>query len=194
MKPKKPRKITAPRKPPSQIKISRYLKTSITPALVKEICHIVEAGNFPDVAAAYFGVSPHQFSSWLSQGRKLLRRYSAGERISLKEEPYILLIMGLQKATAKAEIDGISTINSHSESDWKAAAWKLARLAPERWGESTEVNVNAKIESTTETTHKITIADLDLPPEALREALLRIRNKSLPEEPKTVPLLSSETV
>ena len=39
-----------------------------------------------------------------------------------------------RRSSARAKVDDLATIKAAAPTDWKAAAWRLERRAPKRWG------------------------------------------------------------
>ena len=73
-----------------------------------------------DVAARFAGISPRTLHRWLRLGRK--------------KGPYRAFRRAVYRALAQAEIRDVLVINKAGPKDWRAAAWKLERRWPERWG------------------------------------------------------------
>ncbi len=99
--------------------------TKLTPEVIKRIASALKAGAYPENAAAWAGVKPSTLRSWLYAAAqpgcksKILREFSAA----------------LDKALSEAELSDIGVITRAAQSgDWKAAAWRLERRFPKRWG------------------------------------------------------------
>lgn len=73
------------------------------------------------VAAEAAGIDATTLRRWLERGR-------AGQR------PYNLLLIDAEKAIAEAELRAAHRIATSRR--WQAAAWRLERQHPERWGRS----------------------------------------------------------
>ena len=51
----------------------------------------------------------------------------------------------LHAAQAEAEIDLVETLNEAASRDWKAAAWKLERKYPDRYGPRLEARIESQV-------------------------------------------------
>lgn len=114
-----------------------HLPVEVTPELTQTICETVRRGNFLDTAGALVGISRSTLGTWLRRGA----REETGE--------YAEFTRAVRLAQAEAEAEGVSAIQAAARSDWKAVAWLLARLAPERWGDRAKVELSGEIEHTT---------------------------------------------
>jgi hypothetical protein len=62
------------------------------------------------------------------------------------KKPYAAFSAAVEKALAEAESRDLATILKASAKNWTAAAWRLERRYPERYGRFDRVKVDAKIE------------------------------------------------
>lgn len=104
---------------------SAHLGRSGRPTVLDErvqdvVVQALSAGNVPEVAARYAGVSRVSFYAWL-------RRAESGE------QPYADFAVAVEGARAAGEVRNVTQIAKAAAKDWKAAAWLLERTAPERW-------------------------------------------------------------
>ncbi len=104
--------------------------TKLTPQLQAKICDAIRVGCYVETAAAYCGISKDTFYRWLRQGAKA------------KSGIYKDFSDAVEKAMADAEFRDVMIISNAATSDWKAAAWKLERRAPERWGRRDRVSAD----------------------------------------------------
>ena len=85
------------------------------PEIVEKLLRLISAGNYIETAAAGVGVSRDTLYRWMK------------ERPEFREQ--------VQEATAKAEAIDLQRISIAAQSGiWQAAAWRLERRFPERWG------------------------------------------------------------
>lgn len=117
--------------------LAAHVQVDVTPELTETICETVRRGNFLDTAGALVGISRSTLGTWLRRGA----REEAG--------PYAEFTRAVRLAQAEAEAEGVSAIQTAARSDWKAVAWLLARLAPDRWGDRAKVELTGEIEHTT---------------------------------------------
>lgn len=102
--------------------------TKLTPELQKKIIDAIRAGNYMETAAAYAGISKDTFFRWLRKGARA------------KSGIYKEFHDAVEKALAEAEVRDVMIIANAATSDWKAAAWRLERKFPDRWGRKESVN------------------------------------------------------
>ena len=49
-----------------------------------------------------------------------------------------------RRSSARAKVDDLATIKAAAPTDWKAAAWRLERRAPKRWGYKQRVELTGE--------------------------------------------------
>lgn len=100
-------------------------KTKLTPEVQDRIVAALRAGNYQETAAAYAGISAKTFYEWLNRG----------ESDEPKEEAFRNFREAVEKAKADAEVRDIALIDKAAhDGSWQAAAWKLERKFPQKWG------------------------------------------------------------
>ena len=93
-----------------------------TPETVARIVEALEQGATYEAAAAHAGISYETFNAW---------------RKGFPEFPE-----AVKKAEAKAELHWLEQIETAAaEGAWQAAAWRLERRYPARWGRRERVDV-----------------------------------------------------
>jgi transposase len=121
-----------PSTPPA---IGRPIK--LTPELQRQIVMAVESGNYIETAAAYAGVDKTTVYDWMRRGAR-------GDR-----PEFVAFSHAMQKALAASEMRDLDIIGNAAHENWQAAAWRLERKFPERWGRkdrmSIQADVNAKV-------------------------------------------------
>jgi hypothetical protein len=104
----------------------------VTPALShahRERLFALLRGGVPvDTAARLTGVTPATVDIWRARSRAGQRGYKTFED-------------GLLEAIAEGEAVLLARISDAGRGNWRAAAWLLERLAPERYGPPTPVEV-----------------------------------------------------
>ena len=97
--------------------------TKLTPEVQERIVQALRAGNYQETAAAYAGIGESTFYEWMERGR---------------DEPgsvYSEFVEAVTKAKADAEVRDVALIDkAATDGSWQAAAWKLERKFPHRWG------------------------------------------------------------
>ena len=121
--------------------------TKLTPEKQEEIVKYLRAGNYVETAAAYAGLSKASVYNWMRRGRREIERVEDDPRRKIREEeqPYVDFLYAVEKAQARAEITSVALINRASETQWQAAAWRLERKHPDRWGRKTVPDEEQKL-------------------------------------------------
>jgi transposase len=122
--------------------------TKLDPEIIARIVNALGAGNYLETAAAFAGISKQTLYRWLRRG--------ARSRSGLHRE----FVDAVEKALAQAEVRDVATIARAAsgydvvktidvtggdgknrtttertrEFAWQAAAWRLERKHPDRWG------------------------------------------------------------
>jgi hypothetical protein len=98
-------------------------QTKLTPEVQDRIVAALRAGNYQETAAAYAGISRTAFFDWLERGR------------NEPESIYAVFLDAVEKAKADAEVRDVALIDKAAhDGSWQAAAWKLERKFPQKWG------------------------------------------------------------
>jgi hypothetical protein len=111
-----------------------------TDEIQEKICNALRAGNYIEAAAPYAGISKDTFYKWLRHGAEAKRKTPK----AIIHQPFIKLADAVEKAMAEAEVRDVATIAKASSSQWQAAAWKLERKYPSRWGRKDRHEVTGK--------------------------------------------------
>lgn len=108
----------------------------LTPELQEELVKVIRAGNYIETACAYVGINKTTFYDWLKRGAREKERLAKNPNARPKksEQPFVELSNAVEKALAQAEIRDVAIIGKAAEENWQAAAWRLERKFPERWG------------------------------------------------------------
>lgn len=106
----------------------RILK--LTPALIEKIVGYLRAGAYIETAAAAAGISKQTLYNWL--------RRAADE--NERDPIFAKFAAAVEEAQALAEVRDIALIGKAAETQWQAAAWRLERKSPERWGRKVELS------------------------------------------------------
>ena len=100
-------------------------KTKLTPEVQDRIVVALRAGNYQETAALYAGISAKTFYEWLNRG----------ESDDPKEAAFRNFREAVEKAKADAEVRDVALIDKAAhDGSWQAAAWKLERKFPQKWG------------------------------------------------------------
>lgn len=123
----------------------------LTPELQKKVTDMIAAGNYVETAASYAGVSKTTLYDWLKKGARS------------KTGIYRIFSNAVEKSLAESEIRDVLTIGTAAKINWQAAAWRLERKAPAKWGRKTNFEINPMDE------HRIKIDEARL--EIMKEEL-----------------------
>jgi transposase len=97
--------------------------SKFAPPVCQKIVDVIRAGNFVQTAAEYAGVDRSTVYDWVRRGER--------ER----QGPYREFAEQVRKALADAEVRDLAIISKAAgEGQWQAAAWRLERKFPERYG------------------------------------------------------------
>lgn len=121
-----------------------------------KIVTAVRAGNYIETAAAYAGVNKSTLYDWLKRGAREKDRLAANPRarVRKKELPFVEFSNAVEKALADAEVRDVSLIAQAADEYWQAAAWRLERKFPDRWGKRVDVKQDVKQEVHGQVTHR----------------------------------------
>jgi hypothetical protein len=99
--------------------------TKLTPEVQDKIVAAIRAGNYQETAASYAGISEKTFYEWMNRG--LSDDPSESHFGEFRE--------AVEKAKAAAEVRDVILIDKAAQDgSWQAAAWKLERKFPNKWG------------------------------------------------------------
>lgn len=101
----------------------------LTPEIQKRIVTALHAGNYIETAAAYAGISKDTLYRWLKQGARS------------KTGVFHAFSVAVEEAMAKSEVRDVILIAKAAVQEWQAAAWRLERKYPDRWGRRERVQM-----------------------------------------------------
>ena len=116
--------------------------TKLTSETHARIVQAIQAGNYIETAAAYAGISKNTLYEWLRRGAREKERLASNRRARPKkaEQPYLEFADAVEKALAEAEVrDVVTVLKAADAGQWQAAAWRLERKFPDRWGRRDKV-------------------------------------------------------
>ena len=108
----------------------------INKEIVAKIVKAIRAGNYIETAAAYAGISKNTLYDWLRRGEREKQRLETNPRSRMRtsEVPFVEFSDAVERALAEAEVRDVTIIAKAAETQWQAAAWRLERKFPDRWG------------------------------------------------------------
>lgn len=122
--------------------------TKINPTIQEQIVKAIRAGNYIETASAYAGINKSTLYDWLKRGEREKQRVAKNPKYKIRkdEAPFVDFSNAVQKALADAEIRDVATIVKASTEHWQAAAWRLERKYPDRWGrKKVDIDVSGEL-------------------------------------------------
>ena len=102
--------------------------SALTPELTALVCKYLSDGAYLETAAAAAGVSKKVLHDWL-------RRAAEDDKEGLEDTPHLEFRYAVEEAMADAERADLERITKAAKKgNWSAAAWRLERRFPKRWG------------------------------------------------------------
>lgn len=147
------KKSTRRKKPAKQKKADRGRPFIISPEMIKNLVAALQSGAYIETAAAYAGISKDTFYRWLKIGRAVKDAAMDEEtglldmnRIPADQRQFAELSDAVEKAQADSEMICLQQIQKAAlDGAWQAAAWRLERKFPQRYGRRTVVAATATI-------------------------------------------------
>lgn len=134
--------------------------TKLTSEIQNGIVKAIRAGAYIETAAQLNGVSKQTLYTWMKKGNEA------------KSGKYREFLDAIQKALAEAEMRDIFIIGKAAEQNWKAAAWRLERKFPNRWGKKSQYNMEEE--------HELKLEKLRLEIEKTKAEIKKIKNQDCP--------------
>ena len=100
--------------------------TKFNQDVADQIIQYIMLGSYVETAAMAAGISKNCFYEWLKRG--------AHDKAAGRTTQWSSFNDSVTNALGKSEQRDLLKVDKASERDWRAAAWKLERRAPRRWG------------------------------------------------------------
>lgn len=97
----------------------------------------IRKGLYPETACALAGICKQTLHNWLTKGR----------RFPQHGNPYWEFALDFESALAESEERDIEVIDAARTEHWQAAAWKLERRHPERWGRQDRKAIETEVQA-----------------------------------------------
>jgi transposase len=145
-----------------------------------KICDAIRAGNYIETASAYAGVSKDSLYRWLKRGAREKQRLEKDSKakVDKKEALFVRFSDAIEKALADAEVRDVALIGKAAEDQWQAAAWRLERKFPNRWGRRVALEHSGKEGSPINIKQEVDLKQLSLEELKQLETLLEKANPS----------------
>jgi transposase len=114
-------------------KRGRGRPTKLDAELQARIVGHLRGGGYVETAAAACGVSKVTVYAWLRQGNEEERG------------PHRDFLNAVEEALAEAEHRDLARVGRAAGRNWRAAAWRLERRHPRRWGARVRVTVEEEL-------------------------------------------------
>lgn len=102
--------------------------SKLTPEMATRLVSALEAGAYIETAAAIAGISKVTLYQWLKTGAKDSEDGKGGTLAAG-------FLNAVEKAMAESEVRDLMVIQQAAEKGvWQAAAWRLERKYPDKWG------------------------------------------------------------
>lgn len=102
----------------------------------EDLIKLIAAGNYIETAAAFSGIAHMTLRNWIRRGEREIQRLSEDPEVRpiKSETPFKELAESIRKAQAESEMRDVMLIGKAASEQWQAAAWRLERRYPDRWG------------------------------------------------------------
>lgn len=151
----------------------RGRKPKLTPEILQRIVELVRIGNYLDASAASCGIHRSTLHRWLVKGEE----QSHGM--------YRQFFLAIDRAQGEAELRDCVLIAKAAQTDWRAAAWRLERRAPRKFGAQIQATLREEVESMV--AHLETVLDRSTF-EKVVAAIEQARPPGAPHPPATPPV------
>jgi hypothetical protein len=128
----------------------------LTPKRVKDICRLIADGNYAKTACQTVGIHPSTFYRWLQRAERdgpnsIYAKFANSIREAEAKRERILLGLVRDGALPHGDRPG----------DWRAAAWMLERLMPERYGPTATIRHEGSVDRATIPSIELQLEGLD---------------------------------
>jgi transposase len=104
-------------------------------AIVQSLVKVLSMGAYKREAARHAGISEGTINNWTERGAAERRHQAKGKKPRKRESAYLEFLLVIEKAQADAQISDLALITKAAQKGaWQAAAWKLERRNPSKWG------------------------------------------------------------
>jgi hypothetical protein len=108
----------------SKSKKNQGRPSKLTPELQAEIILLIKMGNFVEVACETVGINKSTFYDWMKKGKNS----------NHPKNKYRKFQEAVEQAMAWSEARDVAIITKLSKENWRAAAFRLERKYPKKWG------------------------------------------------------------
>lgn len=111
-------------------------KSKLTKETQKKIVDQLKSGNYIETASAFAGIHKQTLYNWLKRGAREKQRVeeTVNGKVRKEESKFVEFSNEVEQAQAFAEVRDVNLLAKAAEENWQAAAWRLERKFPDRWG------------------------------------------------------------
>ena len=103
--------------------------------IVTSICKVLSMGAYKREAARHAGISVVALETWITKGAAERRHIATGGKPRRRASAYLEFLLLVEKAMADSQLADLALITQAAQKgSWQAAAWKLERRNPAKWG------------------------------------------------------------
>lgn len=112
---------------------------TLTDAVIARAAELLPKLMYLESLAPQLGVSTSTLYKWQARGAKEQKRLDKGGEPHPAETPYLRFLQAIKKGLSDGELQDQEAITAARAESWQAAAWRLERRFPERWGKDTDL-------------------------------------------------------
>jgi len=112
---------------------SALAEATLTPSFLAKIEALLVRTRFIATACGLLGLARRTYYQWKKEG-DALRTTKLDAELTSRERALVAFCTTVDRGIALGELEDLDTITEASRSNWRAAAWRLERRAPQRWG------------------------------------------------------------
>lgn len=136
--------------------------TKLNDDLIERVSQAIRNGAYIETAMKFVGVHVDQFYEWNKRAVQELKERNDAENQGIDRTPkyelYVRFHEAIQKAMAESELFDLNVITRAARDGiWQAAAWRLERKYPKRYGQNRTESADENVEASAEL--KIVIED-----------------------------------
>lgn len=126
----------------------RHSSCKLTRAVIAEVAKLLPICMYVETVAATLGIHRDTFYEWRRRGKVAAEMRIRDEIIPHRERLYLQFSDAVEKALADGEVRDLATITKASRDtdrrpgQWTAAAWRLERRFPDRWGRRDRMEIS----------------------------------------------------
>lgn len=117
--------------------------TLLTPELAESIVRLVEVGNYPTVAARFYGIADSTVSEWIARGSDPDHPRNVGTKA---DDVYREFAERIMQADARSEVMAVVSVYQAAQTDPDHAMRFLERRHPKHWRSSAQVSLTGDAE------------------------------------------------